>query len=596
MISFLDLFSKYIQKINKDNFLYISIFAMIYTINMTSCNTVTKCPDKVADGNISSPVNSSADELSPYIFDNEFYYTNRAPKSNDFQIMIANLDKLKPKNSIPFKNNSISSIEQAGLINLYRNNQLNRTFAFFAGISGKSKDANSDIFTTFKNKNDQWIVPKNISSVNSDTYDSYPAISSDGNILIFASTREGGVGGIDLYKSIKEANGEWSKPENLGSAINTAKDEISPFINFDNSLLFSSNGYSESGDFDIYSASDDGSGKWTDKHKLPIPINTNFNEICPSIYGNEIFFSSDRPGGCGAYDIYSFKHCGDVILDGTIESEESDLSLSGRLYLLNSNRELMEIIKIDDSGKFSINLKASNIYYIQYFSTCVPKYVPEKMIVAPCSDTNIVKIMVKFILPSTTTKFDFANYKVPFFVSGYYQPNTPTSLSSLRLKFAYNLLGNDNTTKYIEKPGNEYDDYALIVEGALNDAVEHIVRILENSNDECNRTKKEFMIKVTGFADPRTLSDYSKYIEESITDPQFDINIKKGDKLDNMTLSILRSYFTSRYLQSAIKGKIKSSAYNSIKWKIEGLGIDDTDKPNEQKRRVNIEIGLNNSN
>ncbi len=577
---------KYIDNKELLFLLLISNFALFI-----ACSTANNCPKKTTDGNIASPVNTNNDEIAPYIFENDLYYTNRNIKTNDFQIMTYNLKNQQNKEPSKFINSPINKIEQVGLIKFYKNNQLNRTYAYFAGISGKSQKQNSDIFTSYKNKDGKWSEPENLKFLNSETYDSYPAISQDGNVIVFASTRDGGFGGIDLYKSVKNSDGTWSEPINLGSGINTEKDEISPFINFDNSLFYASNGFSENGDFDIFSANDDGNGNWIERHKLPSPVNTIYNEICPAIYGNEIFFSSDRPNNCGSYDIYRFQHCGDVVLEGTIEAKESDLDLSGNLYLMNMNRELIEIININNSGRFSINLKPSTIYYIQYFNSCVPKYVPEQMIVAPCSDTNIVKILVKFVLPSTKIKFDFANYKVPFFVSGYYQPNTPSTLSSLRLKFDYNLLGNDNSTKYIEKPGANYDDYALIVEGALNDAIEHIVRILENTNNECNQSKKEFMIKVTGFADPRTLSEYSKYIEEDISDSKLNFYIKKGEKLDNLSLSFLRAYFTAKYLQAEIKSKVNSKSYNSIFWSIEGLGIDETDKPNEQKRRVNIEIG-----
>ena len=65
--------------------------------------------------------------------------------------------------------------------------------------------------------------------------------------------------------------------------------------------------------------------------------------------------------------------------------------------LFDGNRELVKVKDVGSDGKFSIELQPSNIYYLQYFNACLPNYVPEQMIVSPCSDTIVVKILVKFI-------------------------------------------------------------------------------------------------------------------------------------------------------------------------------------------------------
>ncbi len=81
----------------------------------------------------------------------------------------------------------------------------------------------------------------------------FPAISADGTVLIFASKdMKGGYGGYDLYRMIYRSP-FWSNPENLGPEINSAGDEIYPFISFDNKLYFSSNGNGGYGDHDIFS-------------------------------------------------------------------------------------------------------------------------------------------------------------------------------------------------------------------------------------------------------------------------------------------------------------------------------------------------------
>lgn len=588
MAHFLDYYQMKIVGLSK------ILVLLVLSIAAFSCKTATTCPEIKANGNIGTPVNTTEDELSPFIFDKEFIYTNRNLSASEFSIQSGIINKQNVSNTLPFRDNEISKIKNSGLLKIYRKNELNRTFAYFAGINTNSKIQNSDIFFTFKNDKDNWVRPLSLPEINTAHFESYPAISYDGNLLVFSSDRPDGIGGIDLYVSMKDENGKWSTPINLGDKINTEGDEISPYIGYDGSLMFSSNGKSDDKVFNIYIANEIEPGVWTNPHKLPAPINTKYNETGASIFDNYIYLSSDRPGGCGGYDIYSFTHCGEVFVEGTVEGEQKELPLDGKLYLFDGNRELINVTDVKNDGVFKINLKPSNIYYLQYFNSCVPNYVPEQMLIAPCSDTTVVKILVKFIIPVSTRKFDFANYKVPFFVSGYYHPNTPKSLENLRLKFAYNLLGNDLGSKYIEKPGPNYDDYSLVVQSALDDAVEHIGRILSSTSDDCIKNSNNFKIKVSGFADPRPISEHSEYADESIKDVQLNFSIEKGEKIDNIKLSKLRAYFTAKYILTKIKSEVEPSQFNLIKWEIEGLGIDESEQTDELKRRVNIEIGVEN--
>ncbi len=567
------------------------IILFLISLTIISCSSTVNCPKVPSDGNISNPVNTDDSEISPFIYDKEIYYTSNKHNTERFIVFAGTISLDSIINIQPMFNSGFSEFNNPGLVKLYRNIQLNRTFAYFAAISNSGANSNSDIYYMFKNSQDKWSDPIAISVINTEFFESYPCVSPDGTTLVFASDRPNGIGGIDLYKSTIDIDGEWSEPILLTESVNTSGDEISPFINFDNSLVFSSKS-EENRKYDIYSALDNGSGQWVNKRALPHPINSDYDDITPAIFDNNLYLASNRPGGCGNYDIYKFKYCGDVFLDGSIEGENPDFPLEGKLYLFNSDKELLNVYEINEQGKFRIPLEPSNLYYLQYFNSCIPNYIPEQQIVAPCSDTNIVVIYINFIIPETKKSFDFANYKVPFFVSGYYHPNTTKSLESLRLKFAYNLLGNNPATKYIEKPGNEYDDYAIIVENALDETINHIIKILETSNDECIKNNKKFKIKITGYSDPRILSEFSKFTDESINDKSLGFSIEKDESVDNVKLSRMRAYFTAKYIKTSIMNKISPKEFGKIQWEIEGLGIDESEKPNEQKRRVNIEIGL----
>lgn len=123
--------------------------------------------------------------------------------------------------------------------------------------------------------------------------------------LYFSSNIEGGKGGMDLYYS-ELINGTWSDPVNLGDNINTAKNELFPFIDGSHVLYFSTNYYSDNGDLDIYYTSTTGDA-WSTPTKLDEPINSSFDDFSyiSDSTNDRGYFSSNRSGND---DIYSFSY------------------------------------------------------------------------------------------------------------------------------------------------------------------------------------------------------------------------------------------------------------------------------------------------
>ena len=66
------------------------------------------------------------------------------------------------------------------------------------------------------------------STINSKHYEAQPTLSADGRVLLFISDRPDGIGGLDIYNSMKDNEGNWSAPKNLGAIVNTAANEGSP--------------------------------------------------------------------------------------------------------------------------------------------------------------------------------------------------------------------------------------------------------------------------------------------------------------------------------------------------------------------------------
>lgn len=179
---------------------------------------------------------------------------------------------------------------------------------FFTACGRPNGNGRCDIYLCVNNGG-KWSEPRNLGpSVNGGSWEGQPTFSIDGKTLYFVSNRDGGFGGMDIWKSVFE-NGKWSKPENLGPEINTEWDEMSPFIHFDDrTLYFASNRSEGMGGKDIFMSRKTSDGRWGKPTNLGYPINTDGDEnnLIVSADGHTAFFASNREGGQGKMDIYSF--------------------------------------------------------------------------------------------------------------------------------------------------------------------------------------------------------------------------------------------------------------------------------------------------
>ncbi|HEY4651927.1 MAG TPA: tetratricopeptide repeat protein, partial [Pontibacter sp.] len=131
-------------------------------------------------------------------------------------------------------------------------------------------------------------------------------ITEDGQFAFFSSDRPGGFGGLDLYVSQRFPDGTWSAAINLGPTINTPHDEDAAYVDTETkTLYFSSRGHNSMGGFDIFkSVMRD--GNWQQAQNLGYPINSPHDDLyfTPDKKRSTAYFSSDRPDGMGALDIY----------------------------------------------------------------------------------------------------------------------------------------------------------------------------------------------------------------------------------------------------------------------------------------------------
>ena len=159
-----------------------------------------------------------------------------------------------------------------------------------------------------KYKNGKWTDEIAFAYNNADEYSvGHPAISPDGSIMYFVSDMPGGSGESDIYYCKKRIDNLWSQPQNAGPIINTTGKEVFPYVDADGTLYFSSDGHPGMGGLDIFS-SKGSMDNWTPPENLKAPINSPKDDF--SIYYTETgkagYFSSNRYGGNGSDDVYSF--------------------------------------------------------------------------------------------------------------------------------------------------------------------------------------------------------------------------------------------------------------------------------------------------
>ena len=133
----------------------------------------------------------------------------------------------------------------------------------------------------------------------------HPALSYDGQYLVFASNMEGGYGGMDLY-IVNRMNGSWSDPVNLGSEINTKGNEVFPFLHQNGCLVFSSDGHSGMGGLDLYVTSWNKTDMFKGIQHLIEPFSSKKDDLglIISADGTSGYMASDRKPTKGKDDLY----------------------------------------------------------------------------------------------------------------------------------------------------------------------------------------------------------------------------------------------------------------------------------------------------
>ena len=278
-----------------------------------------------------------------------------------------------------------------------------------------------DISSTGKNKKGGW--------------DGCPAFSRDGKTLYFASNREGGYGGLDLYQANLDGSGRFRGVRNMGTSLNTAGNEMFPYVSDDGKLYFSSDGLPGLGGLDLFVATRQNSE--INVKNLGVPMNSNGDDFGISFKTPTFgYFTSNRDGGKGDDDIYTFKDkstdrkivnyylAGTVVFKDTTNAGQ-ELVLADAKVEVSLGGNVIKTFTTDGQGRFgkvavqagkTYDLKADKnpTFLVQELGfSMLGKTLPQESLTKPVTDTTY-EVKIELIPQRKGTVFAVDNILYDF--------------------------------------------------------------------------------------------------------------------------------------------------------------------------------------
>lgn len=199
----------------------------------------------------------------------------------------------------------------------------------------------------------------------------HPTLSEDGKTLYFSSNMPGTLGGADIFKCEVLGNGSFGKPVNLGTLINTEGQEMFPWIGKEGELFFSSDGHTGLGGLDIFVVLSDKMGVFRKILNAGKPINSNRDDFAftQNADGVSGYFSSNRDGGKGSDDIYSYQLVKPFKTKLMVTGYSVDLAGNkipgASINLVDQNGKVLASLTSDDKGYYTFPIEPEMDYTIQ---------------------------------------------------------------------------------------------------------------------------------------------------------------------------------------------------------------------------------------
>ena len=208
--------------------------------------------------------------------------------------------------------------------------------------------------------NGKWTNIKSL-NINSNEFSvAHPSISSDGKMIFFSSDMPGGFGGADLYIGNMTTEGEITEIRNLGASINTSGNEVFSWFH-ENQLFFASDGLAGLGGLDIQVSKMKQDGQFSKPKNIGSPINTNADDFALIFHTNDTGYLSSNRSGFGSDDIYAFKMIEPikwlVSISGNVREIGTTKNIANQLLIIyNKNGNVLDTITSDEKGLFNLEL------------------------------------------------------------------------------------------------------------------------------------------------------------------------------------------------------------------------------------------------
>lgn len=190
----------------------------------------------------------------------------------------------------------------------------------------------------------------------------HPAFSLDGKTLYFVSDMPGGYGGTDIWMATLKEDFTFETPVNAGAGVNTVGNEMYPFVANDNALYFSSNGHAGLGGLDIFRTEKGSNGLYAGAYNLGSPLNSSRDDFSFN-YDNKNpmgYFASNRIGSTGGDDIYSAKMIGIFTTIEVVDASTQKILPNTEVCIWSNGNEIARGVTNDNGTLFmplSVNQK-----------------------------------------------------------------------------------------------------------------------------------------------------------------------------------------------------------------------------------------------
>lgn len=325
-------------------------------------------------------INTPFTEYAPVYSNNELYFTSSRSNSRIYEATGTPFTDLYKAETNGANVNASTIAPLPSFINESNINEGcitftpdGKTMIFGKGNNGKRKGASDVDLYLSRFRNGQWSEPTPININQPDAWESTPAFSPDGRTLYFSSNRKGGFGGLDIYTAQMDGRGRFGKVKNLGPEINTAGEELFPYVSESGKMYFSSDGHPGYGMLDIFEVKR-ANGKNVVEN-LGQPVNSPADDFGIYLFkADRGFFTSNREGGMGDDDIYTFINedpelrVVNYFLQGitymTRKDSTREILPNTKVSLLDQEGDVMQDFITGNDGKFLFRVYENENYSI----------------------------------------------------------------------------------------------------------------------------------------------------------------------------------------------------------------------------------------